>query len=73
MNPLWITVNLEFGSTCTGRWGVEVILVIFQLIVQISTFETMSVYIMYCLSKSIYADLEPIPDAIVVKQIANAT
>ena len=30
MNPLWITVNLEFGSTCTGRWGVGVILVIFQ-------------------------------------------
>jgi len=33
----------------------------------------MSVYIMYCLSNSKYADLEPIPDAIVVKRIANGT
>ena len=33
----------------------------------------MSVYILYCLTNSPYADLDPIPDAIVVKKIANGT
>ena len=33
----------------------------------------MSMYIMYCLTDSLYADKNPILDSIIVKKIANGT